>query len=57
MSGGGSVRDQGKILVIVAGSDYEEGGVDTGGVQRIEDGLRCFAWAVVKGQADPFLWF
>ena len=55
MPGGSSLRDEGKIFVVVAGGDYKEGRLYSGTVQRGQNVRRRLAGAVVEGQTDPLL--
>ena len=55
MSGGSSLRDEGKIFFVVAGGDYKEGRLYSGTVQRGQNVRRRLAGAVVEGQTDPLL--
>ena len=49
------IRNKWQILFIVARGHHKKGGLDPGGVQRIQNRRGRFAGAVIKGQADPFL--
>ena len=54
MPGGSSLREQGQIFLVVAGSYHKKGAVHPGGIQGRENIRRGLAGAVIKGQADPF---
>ena len=47
MSGGSSLRDEGKIFVVVAGGDYKEGRLYSGTVQRGQNVRRRLAGAAI----------
>ena len=49
------IRNERQVFFIVARGHHKKGGLDSGGVQRIQNRWGRFAGAVIKGQADPFL--
>ena len=49
------IRNERQVFFIVARGHHKKGGLDPGGVQRIQNRRGRFAGAVIEGQADPFL--